>query len=115
MSIHLITEKATSEQLREMMVELGSYVKVAVDIQFGKLAGGGELHADCETVLLESGSKQDDVWGADWYPDSQETGFESMINIRPRLSNFSLEIQDESTRTRVREIAETLLGGVSVD
>ncbi|MFP5272403.1 DUF5674 family protein [Coleofasciculus sp.] len=33
-------------------------MKLAVDIQRGILAGGGEFHADCETVLLEDGSEQ---------------------------------------------------------
>ncbi|MGH7585293.1 MAG: DUF5674 family protein [Gemmatimonadales bacterium] len=32
----------------------------------------GALHADCEAVLLEAGSRQDDIWGADWVPSSQE-------------------------------------------
>ena len=43
-------------------------LKLAVDIERGILAGGGELHADCEAVLLGNGSKQVDIGGADWYP-----------------------------------------------
>ena len=51
-----------------MLEILSSYIKLAVDIERGILAGGGEVHADCESVLLENGSKQVDIWGADWYP-----------------------------------------------
>jgi hypothetical protein len=115
MPIHLITEKATPEQMREMLIVLGSYVKLAVDVERDVLAGGGELHADCESVLLEDGSLQDDVWGADWFPHSQETAYESMINYRPRLGFTSMELQDERLRAKIKEIAERLLGGVKVD
>ncbi|MEG4816933.1 DUF5674 family protein [Microcoleus sp. K5-D4] len=66
--INLIQERATKEQLEEMLEILSSYIKLAVDIERGILAGGGELHADCEAVLLENRSKQVDIWGADWYP-----------------------------------------------
>ncbi|MCX5962535.1 MAG: DUF5674 family protein [Cyanobacteria bacterium] len=35
-----------------MLEALGIYVKLVVDIERKILAGGGELHADCERVLL---------------------------------------------------------------
>ncbi len=60
--INLIQDRATKEQLEEMLEILSSYIKLAVDIERGILAGGGELHADCEAVLLENGSKQVDIW-----------------------------------------------------
>ena len=45
-------------------------MKLAVDLERRILAGGGALHADCEAVLLGAGSRQEDVWGADWVPRS---------------------------------------------
>jgi len=30
------------------------------------------------------------VWGADWYPDTGEVGFEALINIRPRQQNYGI-------------------------
>jgi len=44
------------------------YIKMAVDIEQGILAGGSELHADCEAVLLDDGSRQESIWGASWTP-----------------------------------------------
>jgi hypothetical protein len=44
-----------------MLEALGDYVKLAVDVRGGILAGGGILHADCESALLEDGSQQEDV------------------------------------------------------
>ena len=112
MPIHLITEKAAPEQMREMLVVLGSYIKLAVDVERSVLAGGGELHADCESVLLEDGSEQDDLWGANWYPSEQRIEFESLINIRPRLGNRNILIQDENLRKQVEFVTREILGGV---
>ncbi|MCT7964565.1 DUF5674 family protein [Laspinema sp. D1] len=110
--IYLIQERGTQEQIEQMLETLDDYIKLAVDIERKILAGGGELHADCEAVLLENGSKQVDIWGADWYPLTQEVGYESLINIRPRQNNRSMDIQDPAIRERVAEIVKNLLGGL---
>jgi hypothetical protein len=110
--IHLLCSRATKQQLDEMLEALDVYVKLAVDIRRGTLAGGGALHADCEAVLLDDGSRQEDIWGADWIPSTQQIRFEALINIRPRQNNPSMEILDPSIRDRVAEIVQRLLGGV---
>jgi hypothetical protein len=92
-----------------MLQNLETYIKLA-DIERRILAGGGTLHADCEAVLLEDGSRQFSIWGADWNPTSQEVTFESLINIRPHQNNRSLEILDPETRDRVTQITYELLG-----
>ena len=87
--IHIIREPATPEQVAEMSEAFGTLlIKLAVDVQRDILAGGGELHADCEQVLLKDGSRQEDIWGADWYPNTGEVGLETLINIRPRQQNY---------------------------
>jgi hypothetical protein len=111
--IQIIRNRATPEQMRQMLDALGVYIKLAVDIQRGILAGGGELHADCEQVLLEDGSEQAHVWGADWYPLKQSVGYESLINIRSRVGNRSMEIQDPVVRAQIHRIVQNLLGNVS--
>ena len=98
--------------MADMLQTLATYVKLAVDIRRGILAGGGTLHADCEAVLLEDGSQQEDIWGADWIPAAQQVTFESLINIRPRQNNPSMEILDPAIREQVSEIACQLLSGV---
>jgi len=109
--IHQISTHADKRQIEEMLQALGTYIKLAVDIRRGVLAGGGELHADCESILLEAGSKQEDVWGADWIPSTQQTTYEALINIRPRQNNPAMEILDPSVRERVNDIVQRLLGG----
>ena len=91
-----------------MLEMLGLYVKLAVDVRRGVAAGGGALHADCEAVL----SEQEDIWGADWIPETQEVRYEALINIRPSQNNRSMTILDPSVRERVGEIVRRLLGGV---
>ena len=95
-----------------MLESLETYIKLAVDVQRGLLAGGGVMHADCESALLDDGSRQEDIWGADWTPASQQVTFESLINIRPRQNNRSLDIEDPAIRGRVAEIALNLLAGI---
>lgn len=95
-----------------MLQEYKSMIKIVADIRRRFLAGGGEMHADCESVLLKNGSEQDDLWGANWYPNEQRVEFESLINIRPRLGNRNIVIQDENLRKQVESVTREILGGV---
>lgn len=110
--IHLLKEKTTSSQIQDMLQEYENMIKIVVDIRRRFLSGGGEMHVDCVSVLLEDGSEQDDLWGANWYPSEQRMEFESLINIRPRLGNRNILIQDENLRKQVESITIEILGDV---
>ena len=110
--IYILRSPATSEQIAEMLKEYESMVKIVVDIRRRILSGGGEMHADCESVLLEDGSEQDDLWGANWYPGEQRIAFESLINIRPSLGNRNIIIQSEELRKQVESVTREILGGI---
>ena len=110
--IYIIREKVTPEQIKDMLQMLQTYIKLAVDIDRGILAGGGAMHADCESVLLDDGSQQEFIWGADWDPSAQQVTFESLINIRPRQNNPAMEILDSDIQKKVAEITKRLLGDV---
>ena len=107
--IYFLDQPATSKQIEEMLKEYGHYIKLAVDVKKGILAGGGELHADCEAVLLEKGSLQEDIWGADWFPKTKVVRFLSLINLRPKQGNPSMEIHDKKLRSQIETIVRTLL------
>ena len=109
MGIVIVREPVTLAELAEMRAGFDTFIKLAVDLEREILAGGGELHADCERALLQDGSQQQDVWGGDWFPDIQEVGFESLINIRPRQDNRSLELQSPVLRQRFETIVRHLL------
>jgi len=95
-----------------MLETLDVYVKLAVDIELEIAAGGGALHADCEAVLLEAGSRQVDIWGADWIPSSGEVRYEALINIRPSQHNPSMTIADPAIRAKVKKVVEELMSGI---
>jgi len=110
--IHLLRERPTSQQIAEMLEEYEGMIKIVVDIRRRILSGGGEMHADCESVLLEDESEQDDLWGANWYPAEQRIAFESLINIRPRLGNRNILIQSQELRETVESVTREILGGI---
>lgn len=88
-------------------------VKYVVDVERGIAALGGELHADAEALLLEDGSRQTDLWGANYYPGRGEDGcieYTSLINIRPAQQNRGMRIECPEVRARVRDITFALLG-----
>jgi hypothetical protein len=106
----IVHEPVSPEQIRGMAeIFDGALIKLAVDVKREILAGGGALHADCEQLLLDDGSQQVDIWGADWYPDLKKVGFESLINIRPRQQNFGFEVQDPVLRAQIETIVRKLL------
>lgn len=106
----IIREPATQKQLEQMLeVFAGIKIKLAVDIERQILAGGGELHSDCEEALLEDGSQQANIWGVDWIPLTKKVEFESIINLRPRQQNFSMEVADLTLRGKIELIVRNLL------
>lgn len=80
MPIEILRERATPEQIRALLQAFPetSMIKIVVDVQRRLVPGGGDMHYECETALLEDGSRQEDLWGANWYPDSQDIEFESL-------------------------------------
>ena len=109
--IFILTECATPDQVAEMLKPLGTYIKLAIDVERALVAGGGELHYDCEQALLEQGSRPTDVWGADWDPVG-EVRFESLINIRPHQGNPGMELQSPKLRARIEQIVRRVFEGV---
>ena len=104
MPIYLIKDKATPKQIEEMLLTLKTYIKLAVDVKDRILAGGGELHADCEAVLLSEGSHQENVWGANWIPSKKEVTYEAMLNISSKRKNPSMIIQNSEICQLVEKI-----------
>jgi hypothetical protein len=88
-------------------------VKCVVDIEQAVVAVGGELHSDAEAVLLEAGSRQTDLWGANYYPglgpqDCIE--YTSLINIRPSQGNRSMVIENGEIRAQIEALTFRLVG-----
>jgi len=112
--IVIVRERLSSEELTRLVQrQFGDMVKFVVDLERKIAAVGGGLHADAEAVLLESGSRQEDLWGANYLPGSGPEDcieFTSLINIRPAQNNCGMEVTDPAIRERIRALAVALIG-----
>ncbi|MCL4392672.1 DUF5674 family protein [Patescibacteria group bacterium] len=75
-----------------MSKEFDGYIKVVIDIEKMILAGGAERHFDLEQKLLEEGSIQKNLWGSGIDLETRQIDYNSMINLRPRENNPSIDI-----------------------
>ena len=101
---------AELKQMSQMI--FGGLVKAVVDIKKEIMVVDAAMHADEEQELLKQGSKQDDLWGINLYPEltgEDFVEFDSMINVRPRLNNFSRYIEDEKLRKKIITIVNKLV------
>jgi len=107
--LHLLHERATASQIKAMLEANDGYIAVAVDVERGSAAGGGELPADGAAVLLEAGSRQEQIWGAVWEPKTRTVRSRALINAHPQLKNGTREIRDADIRGLVEAIVRRLL------
>ena len=83
----------------------GNLVKGVVDIEKNILVLDAEMHVDEEQLLLEQGSKQNDLWGINLHPGNfgreDFVEFDSMINIRPRQQNMSRGVENPAVQQKI--------------
>jgi hypothetical protein len=112
--IVIVESRIDPAELRRLVdLHFGDMVKYVADLERSAIAVGGELHADAEAVLLASGSRPDDLWGANYFPGrgpDRCIEYVSLINIRPAHGNRSMEIEDPDLREMVRRLTASLLG-----
>jgi len=92
----------------------GDLVKAVVDIDEGLVAVDAELHSDLESLLLAQGSKQQSLWGINFYPallGDDFVEFDSMINIRPSQGNRSRGVDNETIRLKILEVVHRWVTG----
>jgi len=102
-------EKITLSELKEMAENsFGDMVKADVDVAQGIVVIDAEYHADIEQFMLDNGSRQEDLWGINLYPDqfglSDFIEYDSMINLKPRQGNKSRYVEDAEIRNRIFKI-----------
>jgi hypothetical protein len=107
-------QRTTLTELKEMAKKIfGSLVKAVVDVEKNIMVIDGEMHADEESYLIKLGSKQENLWGINLYPEffGQEDfiEFDSVINIRPRQNNLSRDVEDKQTKEKIIKIVNNLV------
>lgn len=109
----ILKQPLSKKEIKELAEEFfGDMIKVAVDVEEGLIAAGCSLHADAEQLLLKHGSKQDNVWGANYFPGrkkGEKIEYTALINIRPRKGNKSQFIQDPEIRKKAGNIIKGYL------
>ncbi len=113
MDIKIYKNKVSVREVKDVAdATFGDMAKGVVDLRGKIMALGGFLHADCEAILLKEGCRQEDLWGFNIYPGRPKNEwleYTSLINIRPRQGNRSIEIKDPSLRDRVKGAVEGLI------
>ncbi|MGD9154597.1 MAG: DUF5674 family protein [Bacillota bacterium] len=104
----IVKEKIPLNELMTMAQRtFGDLVKAVVDVEKEIMAVDAELHSDEEELLIENGSEQKSLWGINLYPaldDDEFVEFDSMINLRPSLGNFSRGVDDPQIREKIVSI-----------
>ena len=108
MIIRIVEDAISIDELRDIAKEYYvDMIKGVVDISKDIIAVGGEYHMDANMKILENGSVQADVWGFNIFfdrPKDKRIEFTSLINIRPQAGNMSMEVEEEATRNKMRDI-----------
>lgn len=102
--MEIITNKISVAELKEKASKMfGNLIKAVIDIEKEIMAIDGELHADEQAILLENGSKQENLWGINIYPDNSGEDFiefDSVINIKPSQQNRSRGVDNPEIQKR---------------
>ncbi|OGE78343.1 MAG: hypothetical protein A2751_03495 [Candidatus Doudnabacteria bacterium RIFCSPHIGHO2_01_FULL_46_14] len=109
----IVQSPISIDELRQIAAKtFGDMVKIVVDLEKGIMAAGGELHADEEAILLDHGSKQNDLWGANIYinePRDSWLVYDSMINLRPSQGNLLRTVQSSEIRDKITQVVNKLI------
>jgi hypothetical protein len=105
MQILKIDHSPSFQELVSLGEVFGNYIKLVADVQQKILYGGAELHADLEKILLESGSKQENVWGGGIDTQNKTIDCRAVANIRPGY-NRSIEILNPQIRQKFIKIVQ---------
>ena len=111
--MEIITNKISVVELKKKANRMfGNLIKAVVDIEKEIMAIDGELHADEQALLLENGSKQENLWGINIYPDNSGEDFiefDSVINIRPSQQNRSRGIDNPEIKKKILQVVSKLV------
>ena len=109
----IISDQITIQELKDMAEKMfGSLVKAVVDIEKKVMAVDAELHSDLNGLLIENGSKKENTWGINIYPDKEDENlieFDSMINLKPASGNKTRDIEDQAIREKIIKITDKII------
>lgn len=100
------TVSFTKEEIEKLKERFDVYIKTVVDIKRKICSAGADLHFESEKILLDQGSKQEDLWGGGIDLETKIIDCNSFINIRPSQNNPSNEALDQKIRNLYIELTK---------
>lgn len=112
--MHIVRDAISIDELKKMSENMfEGLVKAVVDVEQGIMVVDAPMHVDEETLLLDSGSEQDNLWGINIHPSKfpheDWIEFDSMINVRPALGNKNRGVNNEQLRKKIIAIVNKLV------
>lgn len=111
--MRIIKDKIRLSELSEMAKNMfDNLVKAVVDIDQKIIAVDAPMHSDEEAELIKCGSKQEDLWGINLYPEKYNEDFvefDSMTNIKPNQGNRSRGVDEPKIRKIIIKIVKKLV------
>ena len=110
--IKIIKDKINKDELAKIANEgFGEIIKIVVDIENKILAVGGEMHSDEAEALFDAGSKSENLWGINIFPNKPRENwieFNSLINIKPTI-NQSMDIENQEIKEKIVKIINDII------
>ena len=114
--MRIVREQLKAEEMKALAEEtFGDMIKVVVDLKREILVAGGALHSDGEELLLEDGSEQVDLWGANYFPAKnagRKIEYTSLINQYHLGNKDSQTIKDSRIQDQVKNVIARYFGDV---
>lgn len=113
-NIKVVKTPISKDELKRIAhAQFGNLIKAVIDVRQKIMAVGGYHHEDERELLLkQEGSKFEDLWGIDIYPErtgNDFINFDSAINLK--LSVGSRGVYHPEIQNRIRNIVKKLIPG----
>lgn len=102
----------TKDEILKLSEQFDPYIKTVIDIKKKICVAGMDRHFEGESILLQSGSIQKDVWGGGIDKENMIIDFNSFINIRPNDNNPSNDILSQDIRKVYEQLTKYFFGNL---
>ena len=96
----------TREEIDKLKAHFSGYIKTVIDIEKKLCSAGMDRHYEGEKILIDSGSKQSNIWGGGIDTNSKAIDYNSFINIRPNDNNPSNDVLNLSIREKYEALTK---------
>jgi len=107
--ILILNKKITPQEFEQAREVYKDYIKTVIDTERNIIAVGGEFHIDCEEVLIQKGSKLQNLYGGGYRVSTKEVEYMAMSNFKPQLNKTTYEVMDPIIRQKIFNLTKEYL------